>query len=109
MSTKAIEAVLNEYRVQITDSLDTELSRAQRQTEEHSLELINKALAEVAVIREAAKALNRLNVGDFTYTIKNNWRVQSETPAGASTWDHPDVKAWSDASVLMGEIAKESP
>ena len=52
MTTKAIESVLNEYRVQITDSLATELSRAQRQTEEHSLALINKALAELTALRE---------------------------------------------------------
>lgn len=96
MSTKAIEEAL--------DWVENYLGN-----EPEAQDVRRRARVELAAIRKAAKTLDRLNVGDFTYSIKNRGRVQSETPDGASTWEHPDVKAWSDASVLMGEIAKESP
>lgn len=67
-----------------------------------------RARAELATIREAAKTLDRLHVGDYTGDIRDREHVLKETPDGESTWKHPDVKAWSDASVLLGALAKET-
>lgn len=65
---------------------------------------IAKARAELEAIRKAAKTLDRLHVGDGAFRI----RVQVvEAGFTGISWEHPDVKAWSDASALMGAIAKE--
>lgn len=58
MSTKAIRAVLEDYRDRMTDSLATELSRAQRQTDEHNLQTVTKALAELEAIDKASRVLS---------------------------------------------------
>lgn len=63
---------------------------------------------ELKAIRESAKTLERLHVGDYTYKVRECDHVLKETPEGESTWDHPDVTAWSKASVLLGAIAKET-
>lgn len=64
------------------------------------------AAAEVKAIEGAAKTLTRLHLGDYTTDIRDREQVMRETPEGQSTWDHPDVKAWSDASTVMQAIAK---
>lgn len=89
MSTKNIEAVL--------------LWAAQGDAPAELAEAMN----EVGAIRRAAKTLDRLHVGDFTYNIRD--KAASDTSFTGNTWEHPDTKAWSDASVLMGAIAKEEP
>lgn len=62
--------------------------------------------AEVEAIERAAKDLSRLSVGDFTYSIRD--RAAGDGSFSGNTWEHPDVKAWSDASVLVDAIAKEA-
>lgn len=109
MTTKAIQAVLEDYRDRMTDSLAGELSQAQRETDEHNLRTVTVALDELKRLREAAKTLDRLSIGDFTYKIRDRVSVIVSTHHSESTWNHPDVKAWSDASVLMAAIAKETP
>lgn len=98
MSTKAIEDALGMAFAYAVDGTDAELRQRAR---------VAAARAELEAIRKAAKTLDRLNVGDFTYDVRNSESVMAETPEGQSTWEHPDVKAWSDASGLMGVIAKE--
>lgn len=66
----------------------------------------DEALAALKDVEKAAQTLDRLNVGDFTYNIRD--RAAGDASFTGNTWEHPDVKAWSDASVLMGNIAKES-
>ena len=56
---------------------------------------------------EACSTLDRLAVGDFTYNIRDRDHVREQTPEEESTWNHPDVKAWSDASVIISQIAKK--
>jgi hypothetical protein len=69
---------------------------------------VGSAGDELETIREAAKTLERLHVGDYTYKVRESERVLKETPNDESTWDHPDVVAWSNASVLLAAIAKET-
>lgn len=57
MSTMGIRCALSEYQTVLTDSLATNLSSAQRQTEEHSLKIVTDALAELEAIRKAAKTI----------------------------------------------------
>lgn len=71
-----------------------------------ALDLHAMAVAEVKTVEQAAKTLDRLGVGDYTSDVRDREHVRRETPSGASTWDHPDVKAWSDASQVMQAIAK---
>jgi len=66
---------------------------------------LEEARAELARIREAAKTLDRLAVGDFTYNIRD--RAAGDESFSGNTWNHPDVKAWSDAAGVMRDIAKE--
>ncbi len=66
------------------------------------------ALAELAAIEQAAKDLTRLNLGDSTYDVRDSPHVMEwASHEERTTWDHPDVKVWSDASVLLATIAKE--
>lgn len=58
-------------------------------------------------MRKALATFSRLNVGDFIYSIRESERVLMTTPEGVSTWEHEDVKAWSDAAVVADRVAKE--
>lgn len=88
MSTKALREALNRIE-SVTFREETE------------------ARAELAAIEQAAKDLDRLGVGDGVYDVRG--AVDSEwAKSGKNTWDHPDVKAWSDASVLLESIAEEA-
>ena len=54
----------------------------------------------------ALRVLVAESVGDFTYTIRD--RVLGDPDwTGDSTWDHPRVKAWSDASQTIERYVKE--
>lgn len=58
MSTKATRATLQVVTDRLEDSLAEEgLSRAQRESYEHQLELARESLAEVEAIEEMAKAM----------------------------------------------------
>jgi hypothetical protein len=70
--------------------------------------LAREALAEVEAIEKAAADLERLGIGDFIYDIRDSSPVLEETSDGSSTWEHPNVKAWSDASSLIAAIARQS-
>ena len=96
MSTKAIREAL--------DWLENYLGN-----EPEAQEARRAARAEVEAIERAAKDLTRLYVGDGVYRVRDMEHVIRGTPIGSSTWEHPDVKAWSDASVLLANIAKQEP
>lgn len=70
--------------------------------------VVAEAQAEWNRVAGAARTLDRLSVGDYTDDIHDRDHVIRETPDGESTWNHPDVIAWSDASVTMTHIAKET-
>lgn len=93
--TKEIEAALEELK-------------ARREADEWQ-DGTAAAFAELAAIRTMAKDLTRLNVGDGVYEVRERHHVISATPHDQSTWNHPDVKAWSDAAQLLEAIAKETP
>jgi 3-dehydroquinate dehydratase len=97
VTTKAIQACLDGLAL-----------RAENEGGEATKRFIHEARAELAEIRKAAKTLDRLGIGDFTYNIRDRVSVIASTHNSESTWNHPDVKAWSDASVLLATIAKES-
>ena len=67
-----------------------------------------EALGELKAFERAAQDLTRLHLGDGVYEVRSRHKVMTETPDGSSTWEHPDVKAWSDAAVLLAAIAKEA-
>jgi len=68
-----------------------------------------KARAELDAIEEAAQTLTRLNVGDGVYSVRDREEVMEWSLTNVrSTWEHPDVKAWSDVAVLLAAIAKET-
>lgn len=67
------------------------------------------ARAELESICTAAKDLTRLHLGDGCDSVRQRAHVLQETPDGESTWNHPDVKAWSDAAQLLESIAKDAP
>jgi hypothetical protein len=72
---------------------------------------VNLALAaqdELASIKLAARDLTRLHLGDYTDDVRRGAKVLADTPNGGNTWEHPDVKAWSDAAQVLEQIAKES-
>lgn len=94
MSTKAIREAL--------DWLENYLGH-----EPEAQEVRRAARAEVEAIEKAAKDLTRMSLGDGVYRVRDSQEVLSTTPDGQSTWDHPDVKAWSDASVLLQAIAEQ--
>lgn len=108
MSTKATRATLQDFIDRLEDTLaEAGLSKHQRETTEHRLKLARESEAEVEAIEKAAKDLDRMAVGDFTYAIRD--RAASDKAFTGNTWEHPNVKAWGDASVLMGVIAKDAP
>lgn len=95
MSTKAIRDVL-------------ETVAAGKPLSEDAPEVARQALEEMAAISEAARTLDRLSVGDVVYGVRCRSHVLKwSDETGGNSWHHPDVKAWSDASVLLGVIAKE--
>jgi hypothetical protein len=63
---------------------------------------------QIAALEKAATDADRLGMGDFIYNVRDTEKVRLETPKDGNTWDHPDVKAWSDAAQLLITIAKES-
>lgn len=58
MSTKALRAVVKDYKDRMEDSLATDLSAAQRRTDEHNLALAEVALKELGSIVQAARSLD---------------------------------------------------
>lgn len=56
---------------------------------------------------KACVILNKESVRDFIYNIRDQQEVMDETPDGKSTWEHPRVKAWSDACVVVEWIANK--
>lgn len=93
MSTKAIREVLEHFAAEASFP---ESPRAR---------LAAAARAEVEAIEKAARDMTRLHAGDFVYNIREYEHVLN---APGDSWHHPDVKAWSDASVLLCTIAKEA-
>lgn len=67
--------------------------------------LLNAARTEVEAIERAAQDLTRLYVGDYVYRVRD---MEHVIAAPGNSWDHPDVKAWGDASELLATIAKEA-
>ena len=94
MSTKAIREAL--------EWLENYLGH-----EPEAQEARRAARAEVEAIERAAKDLTRMSLEDGVYGIRDSLEVLSTTPDGQSTWDHPDVKAWGDASELLRRIAEQ--
>lgn len=93
MSTKALREAVERMRF---DSIDGE----ERQ-------LYHEARAELAAIEQAAKDLDRLDIGDFVYSVRQRGATMRWAEReGKDSWESPDVKAWSDASVLLASIAK---
>lgn len=87
MSTKAIEAVLRSIpQPGVT---------------------VEDALAELDALQRASATLTRLGLGDYVHKVRDSAKVVAETPSGQSTWEHPDVVAWSAAAELMRKIAEE--
>jgi hypothetical protein len=94
MSTKALEEAL--------DYLEN------NPTADEAQDARRRARAELEVIRKAALDLSRLSIGDYTYDVRDRRDMARDIPGDNSGWFHPDVKAWSDASTVINEIAKES-
>lgn len=92
MGTKAIREALDELA-------------EWRKDHGHDAGITAEALAEVEAIEKAAKDMTRLHAGDFVYSVREYSHVMSSP---GESWEHPDVKAWSDAAVLLSAIAKEA-
>lgn len=72
-------------------------------------ELDALAAAQMATLERAAKDLTRLHLGDGVYDVAHRDHViAAMTDDPASQWNHPDVKAWSDAAQLLATIATEA-
>lgn len=57
---------------------------------------------------EACAVLVENNVGDYVYDIRE--RCSQDVPEGVSTWEAPRVKAWGQATKVLGEmVAKYVP
>lgn len=98
MSTKAIASLIEQF-IENAEAQADGVCKAEQ-------EAYSAAKAELEAIRKAAKALDRLHVGDYTYRIRD--RAAEDISFTGNTWEHPDVKAWGAASVLLGAIAKEA-
>jgi hypothetical protein len=61
--------------------------------------------AKIGRIEEAVKTINKHhNLGDAVYDVRSH-AAESMPDGDGSTWDHPDVKAYSDAvSALQKEL-----
>lgn len=70
--------------------------------------LVEAAAEELKAIEKVARDLTRLNLGDYTYDVRDQRDSKRDPPGDESGWDHPDVKAWSNASGLLDRIAKET-
>lgn len=55
----------------------------------------------------ALRVLVKEGVGDFVYTMRE--RVVNDPEWTGVSWDHPRVKAWSDASQIVAEYVKQHP
>lgn len=77
MSTRTIRTVLEDYRDRMTDSLATELSRDQRQTDGHNLRFVTEALAELEALERQAKTDARERA------IKAHARLVQNQPSAA--------------------------
>lgn len=55
----------------------------------------------------ALRVLVKESVGDFVYTMRE--RVLGDPDFRGNSWDHPRVKAWSDASRIIEDYVKEHP
>ncbi len=47
------------------------------------------------------------NIGDFVYTMRE--RVLDDPNFTGVSWEHPRVKAWSDASQIVTQYVSEHP
>lgn len=57
---------------------------------------------------EACAVLVKNNVGDYVYDIRD--QCLGDVPAGVSSWEAPRVKAWGQATKVLGEmVAKYVP
>jgi len=57
---------------------------------------------------EACAVLVKNNVGDYVYDIRD--RCSQDIPDGVSAWEAPMVKAWGQASKVLGDmVAKYVP
>lgn len=99
MSTKAIREAMR--------YLDILMEEPPQGASPQEKEIYGAALSEVEAIERAAKDLTRMSLGDGVYRIRDSQEVLSTTPDGQSTWDHPDVKAWGDASEVLRSIAEQ--
>ena len=107
MSTKALRWLLSDY-VSVCAARNGEFGT--REPDESERAAYQAALAEVEAIEKAAKDMTRLGGGDFTYNIRDTEDVMAWAhKTGRSSWEAPDVKAWSDASMLLATIAKDAP
>jgi hypothetical protein len=58
-------------------------------------------------LMEALRTINRLhNLGDAIYDVRERADM-TYAPIGATSWDHPDVKAYSDAVDVVYRYLKE--
>jgi len=58
-------------------------------------------------LMEALRTINRLhNLGDAIYDVRERADYM-DRPSGESSWDHPDVKAYSDAVEVVDRYLKE--
>lgn len=57
----------------------------------------------------ALRVLVAESVGDFAYDIHGRVLGDPEWPAEQSTWEHPRVKSWSDASMVITQYVREHP
>lgn len=55
----------------------------------------------------ALRVLVKENVGDFVYAMRE--RVLDDPDWRGVSWDHPRVKAWSDASSIIVDYVAEHP
>lgn len=96
MSTKAIRASI---------ALFTDLAKSHRLgVSAEQGEAIRAALAEVEAIEKAAADLTRLNLGDGVYDVRE---MEHVLQSPGESWEHPDVKAWGDAAMLLESIASQ--
>jgi len=64
---------------------------------------------EIGALEKAAKDLTRLCLSDGVDDVAHREHViAAMTDDPSSQWNHPDVRAWSDAATLLASIAKES-
>lgn len=60
---------------------------------------------DIADLISAAGVFEDNDIGGFVYTIRE--RMLSDGLHDGSSWDHPQVKAWGEASVTLKRLRKE--